>query len=124
MEAEGEFWFIRNDSPDNQAKYFEFLRQMEGEYSPEQGSRIAAFMQAERMSEGAANVRLRAEKVKALLREYRKQYKCIAIVSHFYTIRFLCCQEFDQNDEPVDRINMGNCELYPARLADIAPQPL
>jgi hypothetical protein len=31
VEAEGEFWFIRNDSPENQAKYFEFLREMEGE---------------------------------------------------------------------------------------------
>ena len=48
-----------------------------------------------KMYETPLNVRERARKVKRFLTELRKKYNKIAIVSHFYTIRFLCSKEFD-----------------------------
>jgi hypothetical protein len=37
-----------------------------------------------------------------LLAEYRKKYKKIAIVSHFYTIATLTASQFNENGEIVD----------------------
>lgn len=48
------------------------------------------FMHRERIGEKPLNVRLRAQRIKERLRHYRQQYKKIVIVSHFFTIRYLC----------------------------------
>ena len=46
-------------------------------------------MNDERLREKPSNVRERAKKVKELLRQYSEKYKNIAVVSHFFTIKFL-----------------------------------
>jgi broad specificity phosphatase PhoE len=68
------------------------------------------------MCESAMNVRQRAQKMKSILKEYGKKYKQIVIVSHFYTIRFLCCSEFDEKNEPLDNICMKNCGILEKTL--------
>lgn len=77
-------------------------------------------MSQEKMHETPLNVRERARKVKQFLTELRKKYKKIAIVSHFYTIRFLCSKEFDLNHEPKDKIIMMNCSMLSKSLAEIS----
>jgi hypothetical protein len=52
-------------------------------------------MHTSQIKESPMNVRERATKVKELLKEYRKKYEKIAIVSHFFTIRFLNSKHFD-----------------------------
>ena len=74
----------------------------------------------EKIRESSGNVRERARKVKEILKEYRQQYKKICVVSHFYTIRFLCCKEFDEQNEPKDRLCMMNCETLEASLDEIS----
>ena len=76
-------------------------------------------MSSEQIRELPSNVRERARKVKELLREYRKQYKLIVVVSHFFTIKFLSTTSFTEKDEPVDKIHMKNCGIYSVNIEDI-----
>jgi broad specificity phosphatase PhoE len=92
VDVEGEFWYIKNDSLENQARYFEALKEVQGDYYHEKARSIMDFMHRERVEEKPLNVRLRAQKIKERLREYRKTYKRIAIVSHFFTIRYICSE--------------------------------
>lgn len=69
-------------------------------------------MESEKMHETRKNVRERAEKVKQLLKEYRKTYNRICIVSHFYTIQCLCAKEFTEDDEPKISIESHNGGSY------------
>ena len=89
------------------------------EYYHEKAESIMNFMHREKIEESPLNVRKRAQRIKEKLKEYRKQYSKIAIVSHFYTIRYLCCREFDEKDEPVNGILMHNCGLYSTSLDEI-----
>lgn len=50
--------------------------------------------------ETATNLRHRTDRVKAMLREYRKSYSRIAVVSHYNIIRFTLAKEFNEKDEP------------------------
>lgn len=76
-------------------------------------------MSTQKLREKPSNVRERARKVKELLREYRKQYKMIAVVSHFYTIKFLNTTAFNEDDEPIDKIHMKNCGIHATSMAEI-----
>jgi broad specificity phosphatase PhoE len=76
-------------------------------------------MNSSRLRETASNVRERARKVKELLREYSKTYKRIAVVSHFFTIKYLNATEFNEFDEPVNKVHMGNCGIFTATLEDL-----
>lgn len=48
--------------------------------------------------ETATNLRHRTDRVKAMLREYRKTYSRIAVVSHYNIIRFTLAKEFNEKD--------------------------
>lgn len=61
----------------------------EGIEYQEKAQKITEFMNNERLREKPSNVRERAKKVKELLRQYSEKYKNIAVVSHFFTIKFL-----------------------------------
>jgi len=52
-------------------------------------------MNGQKLRETPTNVRERAKKVKKLLEEYSKSYRTIAVVSHFFTIKFLNATEFN-----------------------------
>lgn len=78
------------------------------------------FMQSENMGEKPENIRSRAKKIKEKLQEYRKKYNRIAIVSHFFTIRYLVCEEFEENGEPKCGLVMQNCASYSTSLSQIS----
>lgn len=63
--------------------------------------------------ETATNLRHRADKVKAMLREYHKQFKRITVVTHYNIIRFSLAKEFNEKDEPF-HCHIANCEILPA----------
>jgi broad specificity phosphatase PhoE len=77
------------------------------------------FMHREQIGEKPLNVRLRAQRIKDRLRHYRQNYKRIVIVSHFFTIRYICSQEF-KNDEPVEGLVMKNCGVHSVSLEEIS----
>lgn len=77
------------------------------------------FMHRERIGEKPLNVRLRAQRIKERLRFYRQKYKRIVIVSHFFTIRYICSQQF-VNDEPVEGLVMKNTGVHSASLEEIS----
>lgn len=64
VEAEGEFWYIKNDSLENQARYFEVLKEVQSEYYHEKARSIMDFMHREGIKETSLNVRLRAQRIK------------------------------------------------------------
>lgn len=66
--------------------------------------------------ETPTNVRNRAQKIKKRLQEYSKKYKKIAVVAHYNTINYTCCTKFGKNDEPVDSLNIHNCQIYETSL--------
>jgi hypothetical protein len=72
-------------------------------------------MHKENIGEKPLNVRLRAQKIKERLKYYRQKYNKIVIVSHFFTIRYLCCQEF-VDDKPIDGLVMKNAGCHPTIL--------
>ena len=76
-------------------------------------------MNSEKLREMPTNVRERARKVKKLLEEYSKTYKTIAVVSHFFTIKFLNATEFNEMDEPVNKVHMSNCGIFTTSLAEL-----
>lgn len=76
-------------------------------------------MSTKKIRETPTNVRERAGKFKDVLSEYRKQYKVIAVVSHFFTIKFMNSTSFTENDEPVDKIHMKNCGIHATTVEQI-----
>lgn len=68
--------------------------------------------------ETATNLRRRTDKVKDLLREYRKKYTSIAVVSHYNIIRFTIAKEFNHHDEPYHCI-IKNCEVIPKSIEQL-----
>jgi broad specificity phosphatase PhoE len=68
--------------------------------------------------ETATNLRRRAEKVKALLRDYRKEYTSIAVVTHYNIIRFSLATEFNERDEPF-HCHIDNCEIKKLLVDDL-----
>lgn len=53
-------------------------------------------MQSKVVYESPQELRMRTWKIKDLLVEYKKKYKKIAIVSHFYTIATLTATKFNE----------------------------
>lgn len=84
-----------------------------------QAEKITEFMNRSKLRETATNVRERARKVKQLLEEYSKKYETIAVVTHFYTIKFLNATEFNEMDEPVNKVHMTNCGVLKTSLAEL-----
>jgi hypothetical protein len=76
-------------------------------------------MSIEKLREKPSNVRERARKFKDILKEYKKQYKVIAVVSHFFTIKFMNSTSFTETDEPVDKIHMKNCGIHATTVEQI-----
>jgi len=61
---------------------------------------------------------VRTNALKTLLKEYRKTYNKIAVVSHYNIIRFILATEFNQKDEPFD-CHIGNCEVRKVLVNDL-----
>ena len=76
-------------------------------------------MNGQKLREMPTNVRERARKVKKLLDEYSKTYRTIAVVSHFFTIKFLNATEFNEHDEPVNKVHMTNCGIFATSLVEL-----
>ena len=57
--------------------------------------------------------------IKAMLREYKKQYKKIAIVTHYYTIEYISAVEYKSNGSPKYYIDIENCKPYYASVPDL-----
>lgn len=91
----GTFWVITNESEENQAKYREVLSENKDKSFDETMRAIFAYMSKTFIYESPTNLRRRTERLKVLLGEYRKQYKSIAVVSHYNIIRFSLTQEFN-----------------------------
>lgn len=53
-------------------------------------------LQSQVIYESPQELRMRTWKIKELLAEYKKKYKKIAIVSHFYTLTMLRGSKFDE----------------------------
>jgi hypothetical protein len=53
------------------------------------------------------------------LKDYSKKYEKIAVVSHFFTIKFLNATEFNEDDEPVNKVHMGNCGILATSLSEL-----
>lgn len=45
--------------------------------------------------ESPTNLRRRTERVKLMLKEYKKEYKSIAVVTHYNIVRFTLANEFN-----------------------------
>lgn len=43
--------------------------------------------------------------------KYAGKYKHIAIVAHYNIINYLMAQQFDENSEPIDCLQVANCEV-------------
>lgn len=56
--------------------------------------------------------------VKELLKEYRKKYNKIAVVSHYNIIRFTIATEFNNRDEPEHSV-IENCEVIQRNVHDL-----
>ena len=53
-----------------------------------------------RIHESDEDLRGRAGRIKEVIREYRKEYKTVAIVSHWWVITFLLGEGYDSNSFP------------------------
>ena len=118
VEKEGAFWFLKNESEENQAAYGRIVSQDEGKGYGEVLKAMLEMMLSTWIFETAANLRQRTDRVKAMLRDYRKQYSRIAVVSHYNIIRYTLAKEFNEWDEPA-HFHIANCEILPATIADL-----
>jgi broad specificity phosphatase PhoE len=110
VEKLGPNWSISNDSEENQTKYNEvFSSHQDKEYS-EVLKVVFNYMKETFIYETPTNLRRRAERVKEMLKEYRKKYNTIAVVTHYNIIRFTIATEFNEKDEPFHS-HIGNCEI-------------
>jgi broad specificity phosphatase PhoE len=53
-----------------------------------------------------------------MLKEYQKQYKTIAVVTHYNIIRYTLAKEFNEHHEPF-HCEIKNCALLPAVIAEL-----
>lgn len=57
-------------------------------------------------------IRKRTYQIKEMVRDkYASKYKHIAIVAHYNIINYLMAQQFDENSEPIDCLQVANCEV-------------
>jgi broad specificity phosphatase PhoE len=64
------------------------------------------------MYEHPENVRDRCNRIKEMVKnKYAGKYKHIAIVAHYNIINYLMAEKFDENSEPLDCLQVGNCEV-------------
>ena len=109
---EGDFWFIKNDSQENQQIYFELLSNHEDKTHTEKCQQILNYMSETLISELPEQVRSRTNRIKQLIRDkYANKYKHIAVVAHYNIINYLMAKEFDDKSEPVDSLQVANCEV-------------
>ena len=71
------------------------------------------------MYETPQELRERTWKIKDLLKEYRKKYKKIAVVSHYNTITALIASEYDAQGQAVSNPDIPNAYPYYLSIAKL-----
>lgn len=106
----GPFWFIENESEENQAEYWKIVEEHKEKGYNEVMKYIFEYMQKTLIFETPTNLRHRTIKLKKVLKEYQKEYNSIAVVTHYNIVRFILAKKFNINDEPF-RSTIKNCEI-------------
>ena len=54
-----------------------------------------------------------------MIKDYKKRYETIAMVTHYYTIEYISALEYKSNGSPNFYIDIENCKPYYASVADL-----
>lgn len=57
--------------------------------------------------------------IKRMIKEYKKKYERIAMVTHYYTIEYLSAVEYKSDGSPKFYIDIENCKPYYASVLDL-----
>lgn len=119
-----ELWFIENLS-DEQQEICKDTFEEKGLVSPDsKRAEILNLLKSGKIGEDAIQYRKRIENLKKKIHNYKKFFRNIAIVSHYYTIEYICAKEYTNCGDPLFYLDVRNCTPYYAHTKNLRPQKM
>jgi hypothetical protein len=78
----------------------------------EKQKQMLALLRERAIYETPAELRTRCAKIKEVLLKYRQSHKKIAVVAHYYIVRTLLAEKFDENGVTIEPAVIRNAEPY------------